>query len=135
MRTLPASEAISPAIDRTKAVLFQPFQKGRSWKLAATAYLAVMGNIFLPTHLAFLGMPRQPGMAGAGLLLFSVAFGVVSTLVVFAIFYIGARLQFARFEIVLSKAQLVAPLWRKYSFCTWRWIRCNLPRRSVGRRS
>jgi hypothetical protein len=122
MRTLFASEAISPAIDRTKAVLFQPFQKGRSWKLAATSYLAVMGNIFLPTHLAFLGTPRQFGVAGAGLLLFSVAFGVVATFVMFAVFYIGVRLQFARFEIVVSKAQLVAPLWRKYGFCTWRWI-------------
>jgi hypothetical protein len=65
MRVLSASEAISPAIDRTRSVLFQPFQKGRSWKLAATAYLAILGNIFLPSNLAFLGMPRQPGFPGA----------------------------------------------------------------------
>ena len=122
MRVLSASEAIDPAIGRTRAVLFQPFKKGRSWKLAATAYLAVMGNIFLPTHLTILGMPRQPGATGAGLLIFSLIFGLVVTLVMLAIFYIGARLQFARFDIVVNKAQMVAPLWNKYGFCTWRWI-------------
>jgi hypothetical protein len=122
MRVLSASEAISPAIDRTKAVLFQPFQKGRSWKLAATAYLAVMGNFFLPTHVAILGMPRQPGATGPSLLIFSLVFGLVVTLVMLAIFCIGARLQFVRFDIVVNKAQMIAPLWEKYGFCTWRWI-------------
>lgn len=122
MRTLSASEAISPAIDRTKAILFQPFQKGRSWKLAATAYLAVMGNFFLPTHLTFFLGTRRPGVPGAGFLIFYVVFGVVITLVMFAIFYIGARLQFARLDIVVNKAQMVAPLWKKYGRCTWRWI-------------
>ena len=122
MRTLSASEAISPAIDRTKAVLFQPFQKGRSWKLAATAYLAVMGNFFLPTHLAVLGAPHQSTVTGAGFLVFSIVFGIVVTLVMVALFYVGTRLQFARFDIVVSKAQMIAPLWRKYGPRSWRWL-------------
>ena len=122
MRVLSASEAISPAIDRTRSVLFQPFQKGRSWKLAATAYLAVMGNMFLPTNLAFLGMPRQPGFPGAGFFFFFLLFGVVSTIASLLLFYVGARLQFVRFDIVLTGSKMIAPLWRKYGFCTWRWI-------------
>jgi hypothetical protein len=126
MRTLSASEAISPAIDRTKSVLFEPFQKGRSWKLAATAYLAVMGNVFLPTHLAFLGMPRQPGMAGTNFLLFFLLFGVIVTVVMALFFYAGVRLQFVRFDIVLTRSKMVAPLWRKYAFCTWRWLGLKL---------
>ncbi len=81
-----------------------------------------MGNFFLPTHLAVLGMPHQAAVAGVGFLIFSVVFGVVGTLVMFAFFYVGARLQFARFDIVVSKAQMVAPLWRKYGSRTWRWI-------------
>jgi hypothetical protein len=122
MRALSASEAISPAIDRTKSVLFQPFQKGTSWKLAATAYLAVMGNIFFPSHLAVFGMPHQSGAAGAGFFFIALLVGVVFTIVYLLLFYVGARLQFVRFEFVLTGAKMIAPLWRKYGVCTWRWI-------------
>jgi hypothetical protein len=30
------------------------------------------------------------------------------------------------FDIVLSKSKMVAPLWRKYGLCTWRWIGLKL---------
>jgi hypothetical protein len=122
MRVLSASEAISPAIERTKSTLFQPFQKGRSWKIAATAYLTMMGNIFLPTHLAFLTLPRQGGFNGLSFLFIVLIFGVLATVLLFVFFYIGARLQFVLFDMVLTRSKMVAPLWRKYGFCTWRWI-------------
>ena len=48
MPILSALDAISPAFARTKLVLFSPFRKGRTWKLAATAYLATAGAVFLP---------------------------------------------------------------------------------------
>jgi len=54
MRLLSAAEAITPSIERTKAVLFQPFRKGRTWKLSATAYLGRASTIFLPFPLFYL---------------------------------------------------------------------------------
>ena len=45
----------------------------------------------------------------------------VMTVIFSVLFYIGARLEFALFDIVLFKASFVAPLWRKYRQHTWRW--------------
>lgn len=124
MRVLSATEAITPAIDRTKAVLFQPFKKGTSWKLAATAYLAVMGSIFLPTPLAFLGVPGRPRVVGAMLLLAAVGVGLSGLMFLF--FYVGARMQFVLFDLVLTRSRTISPLWKKYGFCTGRWIGLKL---------
>jgi hypothetical protein len=118
MRPLSASEAISPAIDRTKAILFQPFRKGRSWKLGATAYLAVMGLAFIPTPLIFFGIPR--GSATSTII--SATIGIVLTGVLLVLFYAGSRLQFVLFAIVSEKREMVAPLWNRYGSRTWRWL-------------
>jgi hypothetical protein len=125
MRTLSASEAISPAIDRTKAVFFRPFRKGRSWKLAATAYLSAMGCFFVPVPLAILILPwvTTPGTMSrtAFVALFA---GMVAfyTVITWLFLYFGARLEFVLFDIVLFKSELVAPVWRKYSPQAWPWI-------------
>jgi hypothetical protein len=127
MRPLSASEAISPAIDRTKAVLFQPFRVGRSWKLAATAYLSVMGLLFIPTPLAVLFSPARGGGAfGAFSYLFAAGIGITFSAVMFLFFYIGSRLQFVLFAIVLEKSEMVAPLWRRYGARNWRWLGLQL---------
>lgn len=61
------------------------------------------------------GMSRtESALTSAGLL-------ALTTAVMSVLFYIGARLEFALFDIVLYKAQFVAPLWRKYRQHTWRW--------------
>ena len=123
MRPLSATEAISPAIDRTRAILFQPFLKGRSWKLAATAYLSAMGLVFIPYGLVFFAAPHSEGSLP---LIFTAIFGVVVTLVMLLFFYLGSRLQFALFAIVLEKAQMVAPLWRRFGDRTWGWLGLKL---------
>ncbi|HEV2618805.1 MAG TPA: hypothetical protein VGU23_02590 [Acidobacteriaceae bacterium] len=123
MRPLSAAEAISPAIERTKAVFFQPFRKGRSWKLAATAYLSMMGCVFLPIPLLLLLLPwiarhdhgRSVALIFAGII-------IVYSVIMWVFFYIGARLQFVLFEIVLRKIEFVAPAWRFYRRQAWRWI-------------
>jgi hypothetical protein len=125
MRSLSATESINPAINRTKAVLFQPFQWGRSWKLAATAYLTMMGAFFLPTPL-FFGLFPTPGPRPVSLALFTGIFGIFFSVVMFAFFYIGARLEFVLFDIVLLKEKFIAPSWRRHSGHTWRWIGCKL---------
>ncbi|HWZ50839.1 MAG TPA: hypothetical protein VNW54_05185 [Granulicella sp.] len=128
MRTLSASEAIAPAVERTKAVLFQPFQIGRSWKLAATAYLAAMGGLFLPMPLtALLQHGHGSSLAAAAVaVVLRWIFGLLGAAVLFVLFYIGARLQFARFDIVLRGEKMVAPLWRRYAPVAWRWIGLKL---------
>jgi hypothetical protein len=125
MRPLSASEAISPAIDRTKAVLFRPFRKGRSWKLAATAYLSAMGCMFLPIPLAILILPwvtTPQTMSRTAFVALFASIVAIYTVVTWLFFYFGARLEFVLFDIVLFKAEFVAPVWRKYSPQTWRWI-------------
>jgi hypothetical protein len=126
MRVLSASEAIGPAIDRTKAVLFQPFRVGRSWKLAATAYLSVMGLFFIPTPLAILFSPARGGAFGAFPWLFAVGIGITFSAVMFLFFYIGSRLQFVLFAIVLERKEMVAPLWARYGARVWRWLGLKL---------
>ena len=64
MRILSATEAVSPAIARTKLVLFKPFRLGRSWKLAATGYLGGAATYFLPfplIYLFFIPLARRLG--------------------------------------------------------------------------
>ena len=121
MRTLSATEAISPAFSRTKAILFQPFQWGRSWKLAVTAYLTMMGAFFLPTPLIFLIIPT-PAHRPASLAALTGVFGLVFSAVMFVFFYIGARLEFVLFDIVLLKEKFVAPSWRRHAPHTGPWI-------------
>jgi hypothetical protein len=122
MQILNAIDAISPAIARTKLVLFTPFRAGRTWKLCATAYVAFGATIFFPFPLVYLffipaAHRTSPGAVGAllgGVALFS-AIGLV-------IFYLCSRLQFAFFDIVLNRGEFVAPAWRKYGPQTWPWI-------------
>jgi hypothetical protein len=122
MRPLSAAEAISPAIERTKTVLFQPFKPGRSWKLAATAYLSALAAFFIPTPLfSFFAAAAHPRTGFAGML-FSMGFGTIFSAVMFVFFCIGARLEFSLFDIVLLNEKFVAPSWRRHGPQTWRWI-------------
>jgi hypothetical protein len=103
-------------------VLFQPFKLGRSWKLAATAYLSAMGAFFLPTPLvSFFAAASRPHTGFAGLI-FSMGFGTIFSVVMFVFFYIGARLEFTLFDIVLLNEKFVAPSWRRHGPHIWRWI-------------
>ena len=119
MRILSASEAIAPAIHRTKTALFQPFRIGRSWKLAATAYLSAMGAFFIPTPFFFFG---AVGNRTLPTLLFSFGFGIALSAIMFVFFYVGARLEFVLFDIVLLNEKFVAPSWKRHSHHSWRWV-------------
>ena len=122
MQILSALDAISPAIARTKLVLFTPFRKGRTWKLSATAYLATAGTIFLPfplIYLAFLTMAREK--AGAAAVTLIVTLVVLFTALYLFIFYLCSRIRFAFFDVVLRREQFIAPLWRKYGSQAFKW--------------
>jgi hypothetical protein len=128
MQILSALDAISPAFSRTKLVLFSPFRKGRSWKLAATGYLTVAGSAFLPwPFLYLLAIPvirehaNLPADQSHLIVTFLVAIALAVTLIYLVLFYLCSRLRFAFFDIVLNNGQFVAPAWRKYGSASLKW--------------
>jgi len=122
MRLLSAAEAITPSIERTKAVLFQPFRKGRTWKLSATAYLGRASTIFLPFPLFYLfflpAVHRTGGTALAAALVIGL---LLLTAIGVWLFHLCTRISFAFFDIVLYRGEFVAPAWRKYGPQSRKW--------------
>ena len=115
MRPLSATECISPAVERTKLMLFTPFRIGRTWKLCITAYLCRIGTLFFPfplIYLAFLPAVRSAG-GTLGVTLLCITVLLLTALFVY-VFHLCSRLQFAYFDMVLNRGEFVAPAWRKY---------------------
>jgi hypothetical protein len=119
MRTLSAADCITPAINRTKSILFQPFRYGRSWKHAATAYLTSMALFFPAPYFLVAAFIPNPNKSFA----FVAAAVVLVLSAIFLIFFsVGARLEFVLFDIVLVREQFVAPSWRRHAPHAWPWI-------------
>jgi hypothetical protein len=124
MRPLSASEAIGPALERTRDLLFRPFRLRTFLKIAAVAFFAEMGGGFNSNF------SRGTGNAGHGLppsvLAFLVAFaviiGLVSLVIGLILFYVGSRLQLVLVELVATRQTYVSPVWRRLGSATWRWI-------------
>lgn len=127
MRPLSATECISPAIERTKLVLFSPFRIGRTWKLSATSYVCVMGTMFFPFPLAYLAfVPMAYKTAGTPVAA-AVAVGVLLFTALFIwLFYLCSRLQFAWFDMLVNHGEFVAPAWRKYGPQSRPWTNLKL---------
>jgi hypothetical protein len=122
MQILSALDAVSPAFARTRLVLFTPFRKGRTWKLAVTGYLSILGTVFVPYFvigLFFIPMARRAGGPTAVAILATVS--IAATLVYLLIFYLCSRLRFAFFDIVLNRGEFIAPAWRKHGAASFRW--------------
>ena len=126
MRILSASEAIGPAWERTKAIFFEPFRWGRSWKLAAVAYVAQMGALFLPTPMQMMFGARHMGVPRPAVAALLALVGVLLTAIMFLAFYLGSRMQFVLFEVVATRSGTISPLWAKYGNRVWRWIGLKL---------
>jgi hypothetical protein len=128
MRPLSASECITPAIERTKSLLFRPFEWRHFLKLTAVAFFAEVGagtSSFVSNH-----QPGKiPGVTPAihGLIL-AVLFGLLLFTLVLSLvmFYVGSRLQLVLLEVVATRQTTIAPIWRGYSRLTWRWIGLQL---------
>lgn len=117
MQPLNALDAIAPAFTRTHQVLFAPFRMGRSWKLAASAYVAFAGSIFLPFPLIFLGLPIPWTSRVAVFLLL-----LIPILILLVLFYLGVRMQSVHFEMVVTRAKFIAPMWKRYGKSSWPWL-------------
>lgn len=126
MRPLSAFDALSPAFDRTRLVLFTPFRPGRTWKLAASGYLSFAGILFVPwpaAYLAFLPFLPPLGTVFLASILTLVLLG--AALFIF-LFHLCSRLGFAFFDIVLNRGEFVAPAWRLYGPASRRWTACKV---------
>lgn len=126
MRPLSATEAITPAIQRTRDVLFRSLPKGRSWKLCATAYVCRMGTLFFPFPLIYLVfLPAVARSAGNAAAAGFTALLLAATVLFTWIFFLCSRLQFAFFDIVVNRGEFVAPAWRKYGPQSppWAWLK------------
>lgn len=128
MRPLSATEAITPAIQRTRDVLARPFRLGTYLKIAAVAFFAELGsfNLNFNTSGGRGNLHSLPPAFLAFIVAFAVAIAVVSLIIGLIFFYIGSRLQLVLVEMVATRQKIVAPLWRKFSTVTWRWLGLRL---------
>lgn len=126
MRPLRSSDALAPAFERTRLMLFSPFRIGRSWKLAATGYLSMAGILFLPFPLCYLLPLAFIPPLGHGMMTGIVAGAFVLTVFFLYIFHLCSRLGFAFFDLVLNHREFVAPAWRLYGPQSRRWTLCKV---------
>jgi hypothetical protein len=127
MRPLSATECITPAIERTKSLLFRPFQWRPFLKLTAVAFFAEIGSGFSGSsgrhghHL--------PGVSpAAAALIVAILIGIffVALIIGLVMFYVSSRLQLVTFHFVATRQTTIAPIWRRYSSLTWRWLGLKL---------
>jgi len=132
MLPLSAIDAIGPAWSHTRRLLWDK----RDWrlllKIGAVAVFAQMGgvnfnggsfnNLGNAGH-TFPNSGNFPHIAALAAMVSAIVFiAIFALLFSLALFYIGSRLQFTLFEIVLRSDTTVAPIWRRYGAATWRWI-------------
>ena len=127
MTTLSATEAITPAWHYTKQLLFTPRRWRLLLKIGAVAFFAQMGgglngNFSTPGR----HMHGVPNEISAMLWPILLAIGLASLVIGLVLLYIGSRLQFVLFEVVLRHDTTVAPIWSRYGSATWRWIGLKL---------
>ena len=122
MQILSATEAISPAIARTRLVLFKPFLLGRSWKLSAAAYVSTAGSFFFPFPLLFIFMLPAAFRDGPKWMPLAIASGTALFLALTTfLFVLCSRLQFPVMDTVMNRSVFIAPLWRHYGPQARRW--------------
>jgi hypothetical protein len=122
MRILSASEAITPAIERTKSLLFRPFQWRHFLKLAAVAFFAEIGSGFSASGGRHTPMPGVSPAAQALIVAILMGIFFVALVVGLVMFYVSSRLQIVTFHFVATYQTTIAPIWRRYSSLTWRWL-------------
>lgn len=124
MRPLSASEAIGPALERTKDFLASPFRWRTFFKLAAVAFFAELGgfnfNFDFSNHPG--GMHGLPPAFLAFVVAFAVLIGLASLVIGLILLYIGSRLQLVLIELVATRQSWVGPVWSRVGPTTWRWF-------------
>lgn len=127
MRPLSPTEAIFPAIERTRELLTRPFIWTRCFKLTILAFFAEIGGSFSMGFPGRIGrLPIHNPAVAAALAAFVAVFALVAFAIGLILLYVGSRLQLVLVEIVATRQTFVGPLWQKYGPHTWRWIGLKL---------
>jgi hypothetical protein len=132
---LSATDAFSPALERTKFML-QPFSLGLWLKLGLISVLAECGFqvVFPPfgggpgshSHDTTSGISAVTGGLTHLFLIGLIAAALIGIVVVLALFYVGSRMQLVLMDLVATRTTQVAPAWRRQGPKTWRWIGLKL---------
>jgi hypothetical protein len=133
MRVLSATDAITPAIEHTKALL-RPFSLKLWLKLGFVALFAEMGAQFIVPPIGNPGHPSTQtsgiGVVAGGvtpyLLGLFIVIGIVGVAIGLVLFYLASRLQLVLMDLVATRTTLVAPAWNRTASRTWRWIGLKL---------
>jgi hypothetical protein len=130
MRLLSATDAITPALEHTKALL-RPFSLKLWLKLGLVAFLAEMGAQFIFPPLGNPGAHTASRTSGIGavatqitpyLAIVFVVIGVLAFLLGLAVLYFGSRMQLVLMDLVATRTTQVTPAWHRTASRTWRWI-------------
>jgi hypothetical protein len=130
MKAYSASEAISPAIERTKRYLFEPFDWGMYLKLSAVACITegFSANLNLHSHHSsplpsggspMLHLPAEIIAAIIAVALLGLVIGII-------VFYLITRLRFAFFHCLAHKTKLIRPAWTLYRAQAMRLFKASL---------
>lgn len=119
MRVYSASEAIGPAWEHTRALMWQDRRWGRLLKLCLLAFGAELGTSFNFSYSNHRGT-LDPAMASilAGVAVVTLIFALLLSVVAL---YFGSRLQLAQFDVLVLRDPLIAPAWERHGRQTWRW--------------
>jgi len=128
MSSYSAAQVISPAIQRTKWYLFQPFRLGRFLKLTLVAtftegglsscnfssklpssHSGSGGGLNTPFHMPVIHWPALSMIIGIIALVLALVIPVY-----LLISYLFIRLRFSYFDCCLRGQHLIAPAWRRY---------------------
>lgn len=131
MRILSAVEAISPALNRTRRILFQPFRWRTFLKLCAVAvfteglfssFRANRGSGVphqaVPSQMLFSLPPHWVGLL--------IAMMVVALAVGCALLYLASRLRFALFDCLIHQTTRIRTGWRLYHDQAFRFFVFNI---------
>ncbi|MFC6646663.1 hypothetical protein ACFQBQ_13915 [Granulicella cerasi] len=104
-------------------MLFAPFRFGRTWKISATAYAAMLGLIFFPWPLVyFLAWSRfLPHTAVFTMKPFLMGVMLVALVLFTWLFMLCSKLRFAVFGMVLDREPFVRNAWRTYGGAALPW--------------
>jgi hypothetical protein len=131
MRPLSATDAFTPALERTKAML-QPFSLKLWLKLGLVALIAEMGmQLFVPpaggsSHSSSSGIGAAAGGVTPLLVTVLIVAAIVCAVLCLVFLYFGSRMQLVLMEMVATRSTLVGPSWRKAGPKTWPWIGLKL---------
>lgn len=120
MPALSAADAISPAIERTKNLLFRPFRWGTYLKLCVIALLTEGGsgnfNFSSPggSHNSADSHSFQPIHLSPDAIFGIVVLSLTLIAIGFAIFYLIVRLRFSLFHCLIHRTTEIRPGWHLY---------------------